>query len=214
MAMVDKSRRSFIRKIGTLGGLAIAAGGGKVYWWDRRDDRIDPDGLEKAIEKRAAKREDGDTNGWEASIADLSQAEARLEHVGTTADGGDRYDAVLEAPLEDGNDTVCAHNGEPAALASTLETDAIDAFTALYNTGHQYAQTHQQGFEDAIEAYELRFTGEDGAATARFTDEEAVDIGGGALPFADPYGPEGKTSDGYQRFVEQYYQAFDVECDA
>lgn len=209
--MVDEARRAAIRKIGTVGALVLGGAGGKVYWWDRRDDRIDPDGLEQTIEDRAAERERGG-GGWDASITDLSRARATLEPRGTTPEGGERYDAILAASLE-GEGTVCDHAGEPDALASILERDANDAFTALYNATHQYAAADQEPSEDGIETYEIRFTDRNGAATARFTSRQATSIGGGALLF-DPYQASDATGEAYQRFVKQYYEVFDVECDA
>lgn len=209
--MVDQEKRDAVKKIGTVGALLLGGAGGKVYWWDRRDDHINPDKLERSIEDRAAERARGG-GGWDASSTDLTRAEATVEPRGTTRKGGDRYDAILEVPLRE-DAAVCGRAGEPAVLASSLEQDANDAFAAVYNAAHEYAVTDQEPFEDGIEAYELRFTGEGGTGTVRFTSQQAVDIGGDALLF-DPYQPEGTTDEAYQAFVETYYDVFDVECDA
>lgn len=209
--MVDKEKRDAVKKIGTVGALLLGGAGGKVYWWDRRDDHINPDNLEQSIEERAAEQAGGGGGGWDAAVTDLSRAEATLEPRDTTQGGGKRYDAVLEIPLED-DAVVCDHTGEPVALASTLERDANDAFAAVYNATHAYAAADQEPFEDGIEAYELRFTGERGAAMARFTSDQAADIGGGAL-LSDPYQPDDSTDAAYQAFVETYYDVFNVECD-
>lgn len=210
--MVDESRRSAVKKVGTLGLLAVTGVGGKVYWWDRRDDTLDPDALEAAVEDRAVERASGG-DGWDASLVDLSRAEATLEQRGTTSEGGERYDAVLEAPL-DGEGAVCGHTDHPAALASSLEQDANDAFIALYNPTRRYAASRQEPFEDRIETYEIRFAARDGTAVAQFTGQQAVEVGGDGLPFTDAYGAEDTLSDAYQAFTEQYHEAFDVECDA
>lgn len=171
--MVDERRRGLIKTVATLGALGAVGVGGKEYWWDRRDDHIQPTAFRERVENHI---QDAYQDSTSLLDTDTIRASIRRE---TYRDTGDAYRVSIIADI----DRAARLCGSEHAAKEDLQRDMERLFEATYDATGAYGAPAQHPFEDHVSRYVFSLFGREGVARLEMDARDAYQIADGGTTY-------------------------------